>query len=687
MRAVGALTIIGLSFALGSRLAAQCPDGTPPPCKPAVTRSLSIDTNAVAIFPFHIVGSSNDIGWMREGGMDLLALGLEAIGSWRVLGGRTVLAHTTEFTERSPPAEASRNARSIGAGRVVLSRVVGTGPELVVTSELYDTRGARRLAVGTARGQAKDLAALVDSLATALVSQRMVLQGRRPSVVEYGTAKPLALRAYLAAEHLIRVGKWQAAADSLRKAIERDSTFEMAWYRLLLTGWWMRAETGFGGNFNTLIKGATRDTTRLPRRIGLVLLAIQAADRGERLLALRRADELMTLFPNDPDAVLAAADNYFHYGLASGESPERVFSMFQHALELDADVPEAYIHLAELHCSHQDTTRLWNAVAMQAAKLPDWPDGRVSRVALRAVFRNEDPAKLVDEVSDADMLARGGLLPMVALGCTNDDPARAIALADSFTAVVANSDRTRTLHVTATARRHDFFLARGQYKAAWAVLQKAAAVEPARFEVAGRIILHHLITGNRASEALEAARQLGGRDGSPVILLLWQRASAGLLDSADIQRVRTETFLSEDMAPYRAALIAGLRGLISLNAGDSVAARRELLRAYEVRYPSTIAAPWAKPDRRFTLALARLEYASGDLDAALRHLEDLGFPLGLLERAEAEELRGQIEEQRADTAAAVRAYRNFVALWQNADPELQPRVATASAALARLEHR
>lgn len=690
MRTVIALTTIGLSFALGTRLAAQCPDGSPPPCKPAITRSPSIDTTAVAIFPFQVVGSPNDIGWIREGGMDLLAIAFEAIGAWRVLSGRTVLAHTAELTNQSQPAEASRIARSIGAGRLVLSRAVSTGADLVVTGELYDTKGARRLASGTARGKSTNPGALIDSLATALVSQRIALQMRRPSVVEFGTAAPLALRAYLAAEQLIRVGKWQAAADSLRKSIERDSTFGMAWYRLLLTGWWAGAETGFGGDVNALTKGALRDTTRLPGRIRLVLGAIQAADRGERLVALRRADELLTAFPDDPDAVLAAADNYYHYGLFSGESPTRVLGVFERALALDAHLPEAYMHLADMYCLLRDSTGTWKAFERQQAALPNWADGRVYRIGMRAVFRSEDPARLVNEVSDADMAAHGGLLPISALFCANADPARAIAIADSFTAVVANSDRTRTLHVTATARRHDFYLARGQYRGAWSVLQKAAAVEPGRFEVAGRIILHHLITGTKAREAEEAARHLSGRDGHPLILLLWQRANAQLLDSAETQRLRTETFLSrEDMGPYREALIAGLRGLMLLNTGDSTAARRQLLRAYEVRYPAGwLGTPfWGKPDRRFTLALARLEYAAGDLEAALRHLEDMALPLGTLERAEAEELRGQLQEKRGDTTAAVQAYRNFIALWQDADPELEPRVAAARAALARIERR
>ena len=47
-------------------------------------------------------------------------------------------------------------------------------------------------------------------------------------------------------------------------------------------------------------------------------------------------------------------------------------------------------------------------------------------------------------------------------------------------------------------------------------------------------------------------------------------------------------------------------------------------------------------------------------------------------------LLGQALEESGDIAGAVRAYSRFVRLWENADPDLQPRVETARRALDRL---
>ena len=686
-----ALLLLLVAGGTGARtLLAQCPDGSAPPCKSVLTVRPALDSSAVAILPFRVIGQSPDLAWMSEGGMDLFGVALDGLAGWHVISPRTLMPRATHFNEQSTPSVAAGIARSVGAGQFILGRVVGSGSEIVLTAELYQTAGSRRLASATARGGLANPGPIMDSLATTLARQRVSASDlhRFHPAEDYRTASPRALKNYLLAEQLIRRGQWQSAADSLRKAIERDSTFGPAWYQLLRTGWWGGAETGFGSDFNALIRAAMRDTTRLPRRMRFVLRAIEAADRGQRLVSLRRADELLTAYPDDPDAVLAAADNYFHYGLASGEPPGPMVAAFEHAVALDPNVVEARTHLIELLCLLPDTTRAWRVLKDQLELTPKWANMRLLGVAMRAVFRAEDPELLVSQLSENDISAHGGLLPLYSLLCGRSDPAHAVAIADSFTAVVASSDRTRTLHVTATARLHDFYVARGRYREAWDVLQKATAVEPARFESLGRVILHHLIVGDRASEAREAGRHLAGQDGTPVILLLWFQTAVGSLDSTAAQKIYGGSFLMrEDMTPYRTALLAGLQGLSSLRVGDSIAARQLFLRAYEARYPNLMSSTWAKPDRRFTLALARLEFASGDLEAAARHLQDLMFPEGLLERAEAEELLAQIEVQRADTAAAVHAYHNFIALWQNADPELQPRVTAARVALVRLERR
>ena len=187
-------------------------------------------------------------------------------------------------------------------------------------------------------------------------------------------------------------------------------------------------------------------------------------------------------------------------------------------------------------------------------------------------------------------------------------------------------------------------------------------------------------------EGPAAARQLLASDTLTLqapALAGWGAAADG--DTAGLDSALAELRRREAWRPaFANALAAGLRGLAALHTGDSLGARRLLAEASEVRQATGAGAYWF-PDVQFQMDLARLDRHAGDLASASRRLHDTFLLYGLPYRADAEELRAQIADQQGDTAAAIRSYRNFLDLWQDADPELQPRVAAARAALARLE--
>jgi hypothetical protein len=198
--------------------------------------------------------------------------------------------------------------------------------------------------------------------------------------------------------------------------------------------------------------------------------------------------------------------------------------------------------------------------------------------------------------------------------------------------------------------------------------------------------MHALVTETRVTEGRAAARQLLTSDTATLqspALVGWGAAVDG--DTALLESALAEVHRRAAWRPaFAKALGSGLRGLAALRAVDTLAARRLLTEASEIRQASGAGAYWF-PDVQFQMELARLERRAGDLNPASRRLYDTFLLYGLPYRAEAEELRAQIAEQQGDSAAAIRAYQNFTELWKDADPELQPRVAAARAALARLE--
>lgn len=671
------------------RLLAQCPDGSPPPCKhDAAAPRVTIDSDAVAILPFRVSGPP-EAQYLREGMLDLMSVALDGFAGWRVIQPRALLRQLGSETEILDVHRAARLAREAGAAQFVLGSVVTLGPELRVQAELYESVRGRAVASVRARGTLALPGPVADTIAGGLARQRLARYpgvARRP-LAEYTTTSPRALEAYLVGEQLARRARWQEAAESLTAAIARDSTFALAYYGLYRAITWGNAAPIFPtdrdpaasfATFDEVLQSALRHLDRAPPRQRRLL---EFAATSNRVEGLRRADELMRDYPDDADAALERGDAYYHLGLQMGEPPQQSLTSLQRAIALDPDVPEAYLHVVQLLCMMGDSAGAWNAFRPLQASAADWEATRALSAVMRAAFRGEDPTALfIPDPTVAAMLGRYSLWALDAA------PARAVALADSFAAQAAAPDRPPADRLAALLRRHVYRLAQGRHADAWEQLRAAAVVSPSGLKVLGATVLHHLVTGAHPAEAAEAARRLASTsDTLPLwatAVLAWRRATVGTPDSGS---AALPSLLAGGPYPqFRSALLEGLNGLLALRNGDSVAARRGLaggnvswieLRDIEEFFPN----PY------FAVVTARLDRQAGDLDVAARRLYDTIGSIGIIWRAEAEELRGQIAEQRSDTAAAIRGFKNFVDLWKDADPELQGRVATARGALTRLE--
>lgn len=676
-----------LSACPAGRLAAQCPDGSPPPCRrPPVTARAATDPNALAILPFRVSGPP-EAQYLGEGMLDLMSVALDGFAGWRVIQPRALLRQIGSETETLDIPRAARLARAAGAAQFILGSVVTLGPELRVQAELYESVRGRQVASVRARGTLALPGPVADTVAGGLARQRLARYpgvARRP-LAEYTTTSPRALEAYLVGEQLARRARWPEAAESLMAAIARDSTFALAYYGLYRTVSWGNAAPTFqtvGGaataySIDAVVQRALQHLDRAPPRQRKLLEFIATTNRVE---SLRRADELTRDYPDDADAALERGDAYFHVGLQMGEPPQQSLASLQRAVALDPAVPEAYLHIVQLRCLMGDSTGAWQAFRPLQAAAPDWEATRALGAVMRAGFRGEDPAALfIPDPTVAAMLGRYSLLAFDAT------PARAVALADSFTARAAAPDRPPAERVSALLRRHVYRLAQGRYAAAWDLLRAAAVINPSGLPVLGATVLHHLVTGAHAAEAAEAARRLASTaDSLPLwatAVLAWRLAAVGTPDSGI---TALPPLLANGPYPqFRSALLDGLNGLLALRTGDSVAGRRGLAES-NVTWIELRDIEEFFPNPYFALVTARLDRAAGEPDVAARRLYDTIGSIGIIWRAEAEELRGQIAEQRGDTAAAVRGYRSFIDLWKDADGDQQPRVTAARSALARL---
>jgi len=681
-----------LSAGPAVRLFAQCPDGAPPPCRVAGGPArVPLDANALAVMPFRTSGPTAEAAWLGEGMVDLLSVALDGFADWRTVHPRTVLARVSG--PGSDLAAAAGAARAAGASTMIVGSAVAVGPQLRLHAELYDAVRVTRLASVDANGTLERPGPVVDSIAVGLAQERLrrhpVAGSRAPH--EYATTSPQALRIYVAAEREARRGNFREAAESLQRAVAVDSAFGLAYYRLYTVSAFAGAPPG-GGRFDMprMIRTGLNRSAGLPQRQRDLLETVDFQQRGIVAEALRRADELGRRYPDDAEAAYIEGESYYHLGVFVGEPHARALAAFERGVRLDPGFLENYNHAIELRCIAGDTTAVWALLRRAQAQAPAYGIARAIELAMRVGLRGEAPRQVLRTLGPIDTGVVFNRAILEAVRSFDAEPAKAIAVADTIAAILTQADQPRAIRAQFLLSRATLRLVQGRIAAGDSLILQARLLDPSGAATITVAALRSLLTGDAAAARI-AARSLaespddGARFGG-VMTAVWAAALDGdtILAGSLLRRVLPAELFPE----YQAALLTGLAGLSALWRGDSTQARALLPAVLDV-IPYTVltvsGGARGDPADRIAVLLAQLERAAGNPSSALRRLEFLSYITGLtMHRADAEELRAQIAEQQGDTATAIRAYRNFIDMWKDADPELQPRVQAAREALARL---
>lgn len=666
-------TCVLLTVAGSPALGAQCPDGSPPPCRSLVRA----DTNAFVVIPFAVSGPPA-VQYLGGSMVDLLQMALDGVGRMRIEHAPTNLRRLSELSGARDARTAASTALQIGAARVIAGNVVVVGSDVRIRAEVFDALRNRTQFVVEGRATLDNLTAVVDSLASQILARRLVppAERNRLSVGEYATRSPTALQAYLVAQHHTRRGERRVAVDSVKAALRHDPHFGLAHYLLYRLEAAQNTITGL--TQAAILRAALEHKERFPERVRLLLEVAAAWLQGDRVRALSQAEALAVRFPADGDVAYRLADTYFHSGLNLGEPYDRVIAAFRRALAFDDQDPELTQHFEVL------MQELGDSAAARAA----WerchtvaPTVCASDVHFRAIFRREDPLVLA---SGGDSLAWGGPGNSM-LRATPWDPAFGLAVTDSFAQIQLRPSRTRQRRAMAYLMRSTVALARGQYDAAGAYLDTAASVAVPGTPVPGLQMLHHIVTGAHGPEA--QAVRISDPDFIQRSTRAWWAAARQPTDSVEPLLRELEAQPWPDSASG-VAIATGLRGIVALRLGDTSRALDLLKRVRSYHKRGGITGVIFMPGAALALTLAQLEAARGNPATARLYLADL-YPLNDYTPfiGDAEELRARVTLALGDTTAARTHLNNVIAVWRKADPPLQPRVAAARTLLARLEAR
>jgi len=648
------------------------------PSAPGPKEAIAAAAPGIAVMPFRVVGGPELELW-REGMVDLLSTNLDGVAGFRANDPRTLLnrwrSQVADEDEQPDLPVALAVAENVGARYGVLGSAVALGSGVRITANVYDVNSGEQVGSAQVEGSADDVLTLVDELSIQVIQQILAVSPDelpQLDVREITTTSLTALKAYLEGEQKSRRGLWKEAVADYERAIEEDSTFALALHGVSLAYGW---DEGFSQRAREYSNRAARHADRLPERAAELVRA--HADLEEyRRPSIEALENLTRRYPDDVNAQTALGDAYYHIGGRAGFGFEKAAQELRRALELDPSHGPAYIHLLEDAFQRRDSTAARELLETYANLNPT-SDQTIAYSWLYDVAWGDslvrERARAALDTIDADLVhgavARGqhtGAYPwepsLLAVRALTDDRQPAGFRSDGYYHLYQEHLMRGELNESRQALRNRNSLVddyppplQEAVTDAWlAVWGYASETEP--LEPGPQTTLYRALT------AVQAADE--GR---------WQVVEdeiQGFQNEAEERAARGE----EAAALARTSYARVLTAYAALRSGDLDSAIAE----YQKPLPNI--GSWTLGLFRFSLAKALLE--RGEAREAEKYF------LSLYDSSDAaipaQYYLGEVYEATGDLEKAKLHYARFLRWWENADPELQPWVESAQAALERL---
>ncbi len=668
---------------------------------PVAESDLEVSESVITVLPFSVRGNP-DFDYLGEGMVNLLGIKLDGAGHLRSVDSRALLSHISREGEPTDdPQRAAVIATRFGSGLFVMGDVIESGGRLQLSAVLYRTdRWSEPVAEASAEGD--DAFALVDEIATQLLAGVEGGPGARVRRIAAVTTSSLpAFRAYLEGEAAFRDFEFQSAVDAFQRAVDVDTLYAMAYYRLSVAAEWLtRAEQA-----QEAAEQAYRYASRLSERDRQLLEAFRAWRRGEHGEAERRYRAIVGTYPTDVEAWFQLGEVLFHTNPLHGRSFAESSVAFERVLSIEPHDMASLIHLVRIAASEGRLDDLDSLAARFLAVNPD--SDRHYEVRTLQVVAHGHPDQVDSlmaayaSLSDLDL---GNLAQNAHLHSDNRVGGEKAA------ALLADEARfTPEVWTTGHSMRAYSLVGRGRIRAAFAEVDAIAGYDPlTATEMKAYLTLVPLVPTDRETlarlrtevEALDPSTVTASGNPSFYFNVLDDRHEiiriylAGALAArlGDASAVRAYAVQLEGAEPPKEGgtvtsdLATGLRAHAAWAEGRTEAALEAMEEIQmDIFYQMPLASPFdGQVLERYTRGVLLQEM--GRYDEALgwlAHLGEVGAaeiafePAAALRQAEIYEAMGEPEK-------AAEQYARFVDMWRGADPELQAIVEEARQAVRRL---
>ena len=309
--------------------------------------------HSILILPFDNLRDDRSVDWLREGSVNMLSLNMSQWNDLAVVDHERLHDllnnHELKLDDQIGLEMARRIAREAGVWTVVLGDYTLTGDSLHLAARVYDVSTGERISVARVDGVGEpDVRPLFDQLAARLLDLSGAPNGQRADLASLTTPSLEAYRAYL--RGIDQLNQWELgpAQAELERAVQLDSTFGLAYYKLAITrGWLIGANDSLG---ELAIQRATRFADRVPQHERTVINAYRSFIEGDFASSQTLYRTLISRDSNDADAWYGLGDALFHDTSSVNFAANQTASLraFRRTLGLDPNYSLAYEHVMNM---------------------------------------------------------------------------------------------------------------------------------------------------------------------------------------------------------------------------------------------------------------------------------------------------------------------------------------------------
>lgn len=646
----------------------------------------ALDPDLLAVAPFDVFHPTLDL-W-HEGLVDVLSRNLDGAGGFRTVSPTVVISR---WQGRADRTSARGLGRRTGAGIVLFGQLLALGGDSVrLSATVLDAQNDRTLAEIDRTDQDDRIDRLADSLSVDVIrSLTATTSGDHIRLYSVGTKSLPALKAFLQGERFLRRFALDSAIASYDRAVRIDTTFALSLRRLQLAMSWNDS----GGPVDYFARAAAlnhglsvRDSLLVLSDSGFAGPASLPNHPANRSAVQRRVailEEAARRYPDDPEVWYHLGEVRFHSGFVVGNTWDDARAAFDRAIALDSGFAPAYVHPVEIALNDNDPHAALRYVRGYLGISSVISGGAAMRL-LAAVLdpQGRDPREVAREFDTASPAALH-LLALAVQSWPDDDetqlqvwPRVVATRRGRLSPGSASFYPWLPVYLSMVPR---VLIHRGHLQEARAIvgdhfgvpfmeLAELGVIPPETVETALRQWFHHPTDEDLSLYPRVAA----GPCHRTLDAALWWAVQR---DTASLQRLRGREASAartvQPLAPANARPVPELaRAALALARGDTTSALSRFL-----AFPDSLCPDAARlREVRFRLLAA----AGRDAEAAavFDRSHDRWVPLVLA--------RARLADRVGDRTTAVKFYRFVVQAWQRADPELQPIVAQARAALTRL---